>query len=104
MSTSRDTRTEVTETLPDDPEEIAKAEATLTFFGEAWIDDRAVRTDYSEGYTVPLEDLRRDGEWLIHGTTTSHHVADMLRGHENAPEKASNWQGPFTIKLKTWGI
>jgi hypothetical protein len=90
--------------LPQDQKTIQESEAILQFIAQAWVDDRAREVDDGRfEYTVPLADLRTDnGEWKIHSTISSHHVDDELKLHENTPEKAKSWSGPFEIKLLKW--
>lgn len=110
---------ELIDQLPDNKAAIELADATLLFIGEAWINGHAREVDNSRAeFTVPLADLHRDHTahigspgkqtedhpWFIHSTPMNHYVSDAFRTHENAPEWVQEWQGPFEVKLKTWGV
>ena len=75
------------------PPEIEDAdEAVVTFHPQIWYDNRALTSDDTETYTIPIEAVLDDnGEVLEDDTGES----DTLAGHENAPERESG-TGPKT--------
>lgn len=92
---------EVLEELPDEEAEIESGEAVLEFTGEAWVGGRARDVDGKETtYTVPLSDLRQNGNWALDETPSRHFVSDSLHTHENAPEWVQEWNGPFELQIK----
>lgn len=72
----------------------------VTFYPQIWRNDNAVTSDDKETFYVPREDatdeegdLFPDNDW----------ASDRLRRHENAPERAKKWQGPFYVTLEEIG-
>jgi hypothetical protein len=89
--------------MPDDthqsetsllPEVEDADEAVVTFHPQMWKNDYAVSGD-SVTYRVPIEDALTDDGNL----RTEHPDTDALAHHENAPEKAQNWYGPFYVTI-----
>lgn len=67
----------------------------ITFRPQAWINDYAVDVD-ARGKTtfeVPVEALR--------GVKPHSCASDNLREHENCPEWAKKWDGPFECEWDT---
>jgi hypothetical protein len=81
----------------DQARQIEEAEeAVVTFHPQIWHDNRAITSDDPERFTVPIEDaLTPEGELLEDDTGES----DQLRHHENAPERAQQWDGPFYVTI-----
>lgn len=115
MKQAHDSAEDIVTKLPDDESIIKHAEATLLFIGEAWINDYAREVDDGRTtFTVPLADLYipltnhidtvgdATDTWAIHSTIHNHHVSDVFKSHDNAPEWVQTWTGPFTIKLVDW--
>lgn len=71
-------------------------EAVVTFHPQIWHDNRALTSDDTETYAVPIEAaLDDDGELLEDNTGES----DRLTDHENAPERVQNWKGPHYVTI-----
>jgi hypothetical protein len=71
-------------------------EAVVTFYPQIWRNDRAITGDETETFTVPIEEaVGDDGELLEDNTDKS----GVLAYHENAPERAQNWYGPFYVTI-----
>ena len=107
--------TQVPDDLPGSSEVIETATATLVFVAQKWRNDQA-RTAFRRQFEVPLADLRdedsskirahdKSGDWdHINGGAGLHHwVSDGFRSHSNAPDIAAAWDGPFVIKVVSWG-
>lgn len=64
---------------------------------EAWLNDSTVEVDDSPvEFTVPVADATYpNGEWIPDKCRDS----DLLREHENAPNRVQRWQGPFWIEI-----
>lgn len=83
------------ETSP--PPEIEDAdEAVVTFHPQIWHDNRALTSDDTETYTVPIEAALDDDCELLEDDTFE---SDELAGHENAPERAQNWEGSYYVTI-----
>lgn len=75
-----------------EPEE--PTEAVVRFFPQVWDGSDRALTGAPVSFTVPYEDaLNGDGE-LVEDHS---HESDQLRHHENAPELAREWAGPFYV-------
>jgi hypothetical protein len=73
-------------------------EAVVTFRPQIWYDNRALTSDDTETYTVPIEAvLDNNGELLEDDSRGS----DKLAAHENAPERARNWSenDPYFVTI-----
>jgi hypothetical protein len=73
-------------------------EAVVTFHPQIWHDNRALTSDNTETYTVPIEAaLDNNGELLEDDSGES----DALATHENAPERAQNWSenDPYYVTI-----
>lgn len=96
----------VLDSLPDDPEIFNSAKAGLVFRPQHWVNEcaRDVR-EQEKRFTIPLADLYDfdAGDYhRIHKSAGGHYVSDQLKSHENAPELARVWDGPFEINIIGW--
>jgi len=74
----------------------SKRQVKVSFHPQVWRDNRALTGDPIE-FTVPREDaVNAEGDLYENNSAES----DQLRNHENAPEKAQKWQGPFYVTIK----
>ena len=81
------------------PPEIEDAdEAVVTFHPQIWHDNRALTSDNTETYTVPIEAALDDNGELLEDDTGE---SDALATHENAPERAQNWSenDPYCVTI-----
>lgn len=90
-------------------EAIDSYDCIVEFIGEAWLNDYAIQTDYTEKFTIPLRELHQkkttfisspgksvnNSSWMVSGSGL---IPDEFR--EYAPEKANEWSGPFSIYLR----
>jgi hypothetical protein len=68
---------------------------------QAWIRDHARRVDDGVYHaTVPIDDLKHNGKWLVDGGP-NHFVSDGLKSHSEMPVRVRDWQGPFRIKVES---
>lgn len=75
-------------------------EAIVTVYPQIWHNARAVTSDEKERFKIPIEDATDDdGELLPDDSGES----DPLKNHENAPERARKWQGPFYVTVDRIG-
>lgn len=70
--------------------------AVVTFYPQIWHDNRAVTSDDTEQFEVPINKATDDGGHLLKDCTSA---TDQLRHCENAPERAQNWYGPFYVEI-----
>lgn len=70
-------------------------EAVVKFYPQVWSNDYAMTGDPFT-FTVPIDDALTPDGTLVEDCT---HESDRLREHENAPEKARKWQGPFYVVI-----
>ncbi|EMA54377.1 hypothetical protein [Halococcus salifodinae] len=81
------------------PAEHADAdEAIVTFHPQIWLDNRALTSDDTETYTVPIEAALDDNGELLEDDSRE---SDGLANHENAPERAQNWSenDPYYVTI-----
>ena len=73
-------------------------EAVVTFHPQIWHDNRALTSDNTETYTVPIEAALNDNRELLEDDTGE---SDALATHENAPERAQNWSenDPYYVTI-----
>ncbi|EMA56644.1 hypothetical protein [Halococcus thailandensis] len=73
-------------------------EAVVTFHPQIWHDNRALTSDDTETYTVPVEAALDDNGELLEDDTGE---SDALATHENAPERAQNWSenDPYYVTI-----
>ena len=90
---SEDTHQPETSLLPE-VEDVD--EAVVTFHPQIWHDNRALTSDETETYTVPIEDVLDDNGELL---TDDAGKSDALADHETAPERVQNGDGPFYVTI-----
>jgi hypothetical protein len=81
------------------PPEIEDAdEAVVTFHPQIWHDNRALTSDETEMYTVPIEAALDDNGELLEDDSRG---SDALAAHENAPKRAQNWSksDPYYVTI-----
>jgi hypothetical protein len=79
--------------LEDHPD---ATDVRVTFHPQIWHHGRAVTSDDTETYLVPLKQaLTPDGELVADDTDGS----DQLTRVGNAPDIARNWSGPFYVTV-----
>jgi hypothetical protein len=73
-------------------------EAVVTFHPQIWHDNRALTSDETETYTVPIEAALGDNGELLEDDSRE---SDALAAHENAPERAQNWSetDPYFVTI-----
>jgi hypothetical protein len=73
-------------------------EAVVTFHPQIWHDNRALTSDNTETYTVPIEAALDDNGELLEDDTGE---SDALATHENAPKRAQNWSenDPYYVTI-----
>ncbi|GAA0451505.1 hypothetical protein MUK72_15565 (plasmid) [Halococcus dombrowskii] len=73
-------------------------EAIVTFHPQIWHDNRALTSDDTETYTVPIEAVLDDNGELLEDDTGG---SDKLADHENAPKRAQNWSenDPYYVTI-----
>lgn len=77
------------------PELQDATEAIVTFHPQIWKGDHAVTGTDTETYTLPIEDVVTEDGTLPGGSE----AAEPLAWHEDAPERARKWQGPFFVTV-----
>jgi hypothetical protein len=70
-------------------------EAVVTFHPQVWRNDYAITGSETETYGLPIEDVVMDDGTLPDGSEAS----ETLAWHDDAPERARKWQGPFFITV-----
>jgi hypothetical protein len=69
--------------------------AVVTVHPQCWHQGRAIESDDVETFRVPVEDVLVDGDIVADDSGDS----DRLKDHENAPDRARHWQGPFYVTI-----
>jgi hypothetical protein len=77
------------------PELQDATEVVVTFHPQIWKDDYAVTGSDTETYTLPIEDVVMGDGTLPDDSEAT----ETLAWHEDAPERARNWQGPFFVTV-----
>lgn len=97
MSASQSSaETELTHVSPhEQPPEHAEY-AVVTFYPQIWHDNRAVTSDDTEQFEVPINKATDDEGHLLKDNSAA---TDQLRNCENAPERAQYWYGPFYVEI-----
>jgi len=85
--------TDATDSASNDQEVVV-----VTFHPQIWKDDHAVTGTNTKTYRVPREDALVPGtDELVPDRSGQ---SDGLAWHENAPEYAQDWQGPFYVTVE----
>jgi hypothetical protein len=96
--------TDATSTTTDDadsvdvdlaPELQDATEVVVTFHPQVWRNDYAITGSETETYTLPIEDVVMNDGTLPDGSVAS----ETLAWHDDAPERARKWQGPFFVTI-----
>lgn len=71
----------------------------VEFIPEVWNNGRAVSSDDTETFLVPVEEATTPEGKLPSDRSGE---SDPLRHHENAPERAQNWPDIFSVELRAF--
>lgn len=79
------------------PELQDATEVVVTFHPQIWRNGYAITGTETETYALPIEDVVLDDGTLP--DKSSSEPTETLAWHEDAPERARKWQGPFFVTI-----
>ncbi|SEO18171.1 hypothetical protein SAMN05216388_100941 [Halorientalis persicus] len=89
-------RLDLLDLVPDPPECDGSSRVRVTFIPQTWHKGRLVPAEKREHFVVPAEDATDESGSLYDDGSCK---AKQLWAHDNAPEQARDWEGPFTVTL-----